>query len=237
MIKILICDDELQERSFIEKKTKECLKHTRLEISSVESGKELFQKVDINEIDILLLDIDMKGMDGLEVAQRLRRDFEDVILIFVTNHAEYVFDALQYQPFRYIRKSFLDGELPVALNAAIEKLHMQQEQYVYIKNKNGEIRLDVSRVCYFELEARKIHAYSMNDKTVFYCSVKQLEQYLQGLDTEFVKIHSGCLVNPCFVEQIENDVVIMKNEKKLVMSRRNMKSVKEKIYFYWGNFI
>ena len=175
MIKILICDDELQERSFIEKKTKECLKHTRLEISSVESGKELFQKVDINEIDILLLDIDMKGMDGLEVAQRLRRDFEDVILIFVTNHAEYVFDALQYQPFRYIRKSFLDGELPVALNAAIEKLHMQQEQYVYIKNKNGEIRLDVSRVCYFELEARKIHAYSMNDKTVFYCSVTARE--------------------------------------------------------------
>ena len=235
MVKILICDDSIDDQQLIENKIKKCFKQSNLEILVVDSGKKLLQSINNEEVDIVLLDIDMNGMDGMETAKCLRRICSDLILIFVTNHAEYVFEALQYQPFRYIRKAFLDAELPVALSAAMEKLNANKEQYLCIRDKSGELRLDLSKVWYFELEGRKMKAVSDKEEKVFYCSMKQLEKELQAIENEFVKIYSGCLVNPYYVEKIVRDVIIMKNETKLLMSRRNIKTVKEKIYFYWGN--
>ena len=83
-------------------------------------------------IDVILLDIDMPHISGLQIANEIRKEI-NITLIFVSAHDEMVFDAIQYQPFRYIRKTRLDEELPQVLEDVFELLKDKDDKYTIIK--------------------------------------------------------------------------------------------------------
>lgn len=75
----------------------------------------LYEAEDGKRFDLLLLDIEMPGMDGLELASRLRQLLPDALLIFITSHVEFALDAYELSTFRYIPKNNMDGRLEHAL--------------------------------------------------------------------------------------------------------------------------
>ena len=77
----------------------------------------------------MFLDIDMPGISGLEIAKKLREENSDIILIFVSAHEQYVFESIEYSPFRYIRKSRIEKELFLDLKAAYARLGEMQDSY------------------------------------------------------------------------------------------------------------
>lgn len=243
MVNILICDDDAYDLSLLEQKINVFMEQSKREyqLMQVNSGEKVIEKLTSDElrIDILILDIDMKNMDGLQVAKSLRMVLNmEFILIFVTNHAEYVFESLQYEPFRYIRKQCIDKELPLALKASIERIEIINGKYIYVDYRNGKVKLELKKVMYFELENRIMRAYMENgEEVLFQSSMKSLEQKLRSVNANFVKVHSGCLVNPYYVETIGAGEVKLQKGKCILVSRRNYKSVKEQIYFYWGELM
>lgn len=117
-MRIAICDDDNEMLGRLKKDVIEIfgILKVNIEIFSFSDGKELLRTIqnDDENFDLFLLDIDMPDVSGLEIAQMLREMSVNLIIIFISAYDNYVFDSIEYSPFRYIRKSRIKEELPLA---------------------------------------------------------------------------------------------------------------------------
>ena len=118
-MRIASCDDDNEMLGRLKKDVIEIfgILKVNIEIFSFSDGKELLRTIqnDDENFDLFLLDIDMPDVSGLEIAQMLREMSVNLIIIFISAYDNYVFDSIEYSPFRYIRKSRIKEELPLAL--------------------------------------------------------------------------------------------------------------------------
>ncbi|KIR01495.1 two-component response regulator [Lachnospiraceae bacterium TWA4] len=122
VVKVAICDDEQES---LERVKNELIKSAdeleiEVEIHPYTDGRQVLE--DEQNLDVLFLDIDMPMISGLEVARTLRENGSEVILIFISAHEQYVFESMEYQPFRYIRKERIEAEVFHALKSAYRKV-------------------------------------------------------------------------------------------------------------------
>lgn len=128
-VTIMVCDDDwaLQEilRRKIEKMCREAEVSCR--IVGCDSGEEILDLRGKEAPDILFLDIQMPGKSGMEIAEELRKQHGDTILIFVTALSEYVYEAFDVGAFHYLVKPFSDDKLKEVLGKALRQYERQQE--------------------------------------------------------------------------------------------------------------
>ena len=109
IINIAVCDDEQDYLKNIQKQLFQLANALNITIETYlyTDGNKVVDLIYNNkeDFDILFLDIDMPNISGLEVAKKLREKGSDIILIFISAHEQYVFDSIEYNPFRYIRKN------------------------------------------------------------------------------------------------------------------------------------
>lgn len=108
MIRIALCDDEpifLDEWRISD--------GGGVRVEKFTSGEELLRSHNAQPFDAVFTDIDMPYPDGFSLAERIG----DTPIVFVTNHDELVYSSLRFRPFRFVRKSHLDEELPEVLSA------------------------------------------------------------------------------------------------------------------------
>lgn len=136
----------------------------------------------------------MPDISGLEIAKKLREKGFDIILIFISAYEQYVFESIEYNPFRYIRKSRIEKEVLLALKAAYARLEEMQDSYIIVKAEESEVRVKHSDIMYFETTVRKV-GIRLNDGEVFIVrkTIRGLSEELN--DEHFIKVHSGCVVN------------------------------------------
>ena len=106
-MKIFICDDEPKMLSDIVSKVRAIAQES--EIWDYTDARKLLAGLDEESCDVLLLDIDMPGLGGLDVAKHLTDRKKKPLLVFVNGHDELVYDSLQFHPFGFVRKNELDG--------------------------------------------------------------------------------------------------------------------------------
>lgn len=235
-INIAICDDEIESIKKIRNKILDIVNgiNIKVDIYTYLNAKKVVEVLQRNEehFDILLLDIDMPELSGLEVANAIRMHRENLILIFVSAHEQYVFESIEYSPFRYIRKNRLAEELPLAMKAAFVRLENDKENSIIIKTDDGEERLFYSQIMYYETHNRRINVHLNNGKIV--STWKTLKDLIEEMNDErFIKLHSGCVVNVKYISEFSKFDVILDNGEKLMVSRRNKKDVKEELLKYW----
>ena len=123
MIRIAICDDNeldaLSARKVIRNALNELNKEAEIEyyLNAKDIQDKLLKKKE--SLDLLILDIDMSDISGLDLAESLRANNLKLLIIFLSNHEEFVFKAIEFQPFRYIRKIKLETEMPIAIRSAV----------------------------------------------------------------------------------------------------------------------
>ena len=117
MIRIAIVDDEKIILNSIHKKIEKILYdlNVEFEIQDFTIGKIALKEITEKEFDIIFLDIDMPEVSGMEIAKIIRMQEENIDIVFITNKDELVYDAIKFAPFRFIRKSRFDEEIPEAL--------------------------------------------------------------------------------------------------------------------------
>lgn len=239
-MRIAICDDNVKIHSRLEEEVQMIADEMKvnMEVTCFSDGESLLDviKENENEFDILLLDVDMPGVSGLEVAKILREMESNVMIIFVSAYENYVFDSIKYGPFRYIRKFRVKEELPLALRAAEELLKKEKERYIVIKGEDREYKVPHSKICYFEIENRKLNIYLTDGEVIGVW--KTIKDFLTELDDEnFVKIHSGCGVNIKYIKEYSPYDITIDNDKKILASRAGIKAVKGKLQKYWSEHI
>ena len=235
-INIAICDDEI---IALEKIKNEVLdiadaRNVRVDVFTYSDAKRAVDVLCSNEehFDVLLLDIDMPKLSGLQVAKLVREYRENIILIFISAHEQYVFESIEYSPFRYIRKNKIFEELPLAMKAAFTRLENEKDRNIIVKTDDGEIRLYYSQIMYYEIEDRRLNIHLSNGKRLL--TWKTIKELLEEMnDEKFIKLHSGCVVNVKYISEFSNYDVTLDNGERLIVSRRRVKDVKEELVKYW----
>ena len=225
MIRIAVCDDNTMYskdlirdiRAICAVKVPEqydCQGH-----EGFQSAEDVISYLEKNKIDILFLDIEMKGMNGFELASILNQKFPDIIIIFVSAFENYVYSAFEYAPFRFLRKTHIDDELEDALLAAIDKLMSIQKTMVF-DTIDGKIELRLVDILYIESERNYLIIHQTGGNT--YRVRSTLSEMLDKIEEyDFCRIHNAFVINLSNIRRTEgNKSVTMKDGTNLPISAR-----------------
>ena len=211
MLQLAVCDDERVFRSDLRK-----ILGTELELCGIDyhiseftSGEELIAGLEKADCQILFLDIEMKGIDGVETARRLRETKRQMEIIFVTSYADFVFQGYEVRALNYILKPYEPEKIAAVLHTALEALDIEAEKYYVIDQRGGSIRVPLSSVKYFSSERRTVHAVTTEREYTFYEKLSDLETELP--DT-FVRIHNRYLVHLKYLEAVRQNTAVVDGE-------------------------
>ncbi len=218
-MRIAICDDEKRICAILaEKVGKIC---PGAVILTYASGEELLG-ADILP-DILLLDIKMPGMSGMDVARTLRDKDWRKILIFITGEEDQVFNSFDLQAFHFLVKPVADEKLKEVLENGVKGLERfgaesgKHDKYIEIQSGTSHIKVNLSLLLYAEVYDRKTILHMKNESIEYYGQLSVLES-LVGKD--FYRIHRSYLVNLKYVERYDRTSVTLKSGDNIPISRR-----------------
>ncbi|GMQ56038.1 two-component system response regulator RgbR [Vallitalea sediminicola] len=229
---IAVCDDEVIQVNLVEKLIVEAVesKNIKVDILKFLSGEDLIKYCNSNELHIIFLDMEMTGLDGIESARKIREKNNSVIIIFVTGYKDYVFDVFEVNTFRYILKPVKREQFQKALFDAIQiidnlKTPSKEEEFLVINKNKEKIIIAYNSINYFEKYKNKVMVIADNQDIEFYGTFSELNMLLNG--DKFIRVHQGYIANIDKIELITSKEVLLKNGKRIPVSRRNAKEVRE----------
>ena len=233
MIHIAICDDEkhmsdqirAMASDFFRKKNREIRLRTFL------SGEELLN--DEGQIDILFLDIQMKGMDGLETARKLRAGQFRGFLIFITVLKEMVFQSFEVQAYDYLVKPVEEKQFEKTMERLFASMQNAGEDSLLVqKGYEGRI-IREDEIVFCEIIDRKIYVNLVSGEVVDY--YERIENLETKLDNRFYRCHRSYLINLKHLKGYKNGTAYMDNGKEIPVSRLRSKEFSGVVLQYMKN--
>lgn len=217
MIKIGICDDEEIDRSEIRDICIRIAKERSEKICIYEYSTAKDFLLDNKKEDILILDIEMQEMSGVELKNKLQNRGINIFIIFVSNHSEMIMSAFGLNVFGFINKNNLYAQLPEVLSSVFFLMN----QYIILDEK-----WDSRKILYIHSE-RIYSCIHLTDGTqeILRKPISKLENELD--DVGFIRIHRSYLVNAMMIDRLSEEYVYLAGEK-IPISIRNRRGVKEK---------
>lgn len=190
------------------------------EVKSFTSGEELLSYQE--PIDILFLDIQMKGINGLRTAERIREKDDGMIIIFLTGYKGFMQEGYRVRAFRYLLKPVKVSEFIKALYDAITDLKKDSKA---ILGRNGEaFFIKLKEIIYIEL----VNRYTVvRTKRTYYESSMTMTEWVNILNTgDFFRVHKAYIVNMAYIEEIDKEV-LLDNGEKVEVSLRQITKLKK----------
>lgn len=227
MITIGICDDEKEYRDMLyEMVIKSMFQFDDVDFKYYGTGSQIAEEIGRNEFkcDLLLLDINMPGKNGLKTAEYIRERRIDVDIIFVTVSVEHVFDGYTYQAFSYLVKPLEYSRLSDELKRYM-KLKENTSRCLHVNIGGKKVQIFLDRVKYFAADGRKIFVCERGQKEMisFYAKMSELQEILQKYD--FLRCHQSYLVNTRYVQSYSRTEIDVDGEK-VPVSRRYIEEVR-----------
>ena len=239
MLQIAVCDDDSSMIFVYEQTVRESLGRCGCvgKVASYRDGRNLL--CDITEdgfyFDLLLLDIEMPGATGMELAEKIRPFLPDIKIIFVTSHIEYAIDAFELSIFRYVPKTELTARLSGAVDAALRLLALEDGRTYTIQTSSRLEKIPYRKILYIEKEGKNARLVTEDGEARVRKSLQQVWEELGA--EEFIFTDRGCIVNLIHILQVKEGTAVLKNGMALPVSRSHLQSVKEEINRYWGEHL
>lgn len=234
MIRIAVCDDEVCFLQGLKNRLHEINKKKSLHIKFdfYEKGALLLEDNGRERFDAVFLDVKMKGMSGMEVAEALRKNDENVMIIFISNYDEEVFHSFPYRPFGFIRKSHMEEELEKNLLAVV---HNCREEHLPIRFATPEGRriFRLNEISYFDVYDHNVVLHTGKKSTRITGTLTECENQLR--DKGFIRIHKSYMVNYRHISHIGVKSVFLQDGRELPLSRHRIKEVKEQMMEFAGS--
>ena len=240
LIRIAICDDEkaavIQHEDIVKSSLQSCGIGYEI-VTYTQSSNLLFDITDDHFFfDLILLDIEMPGITGMELAEKIKRYLPNVKIIFITSHIEYAIDAFELSIFRYVPKSNLTDRLVAAITDAAKLIELEAGKEYIIQAAGRMEKIPYKDIFYIQRDGGK------NSMLVSGMGIskvrKSLQQIFEELDTpEFIFIDRGYIVNIIQIMKISDGMAYLKNGEKLPVSRSHLQDVKQQINKFWGAHI
>lgn len=234
-MKIAVVDDEIREREIIARYIGEWAeaKKELVEFFYFDGSEEfLFSWEDVKDYALLVLDIEMGGISGLELAKKIRFEDKRIPIIFVTGYDEYMQYGYDVSALHYLLKPVNKEKLFQALNKLSEK---EENTKNLILNSEDEVRrIPIANALYIEASGHRSILHTTDEVICLKESFGDMEKRLLPMG-EAVKCHRAYLVNLRFVSAIRNANLILDNGENLPISRSQMKNVQHEFLRYYRN--
>ena len=204
--KIAICDDEQNQIEYITSIAASWSAHEghSCEIRTFASAEAfLFEYEEDKSYDILLLDVEMKNMNGIELAKRIRKDNNHAEIIFITSHFEFVGEGYEVDALHYLIKPISSDKLTQVLTKAVEKLSVEPPSVV-ITCEGETVKLYESDILYVE---SFLHYIVIHTKDKEFKIKENMSVFENKVSDDFYRIHRSYLVSLKHITRISRTSV------------------------------
>ena len=230
-MRILICDDDVL---IIEQIRKYCQNFfNKIQVKCPElvcfsDGETLLS--DEGEKDILFLDIEMPGMNGIYVGNELKTRNENIIIFIVTSYSEYLDEAMRFHVFRYLSKPLDKQRFFRNMKDAVD-LYNSTTVKIPIETKQGVHTLPASSIVAIEAQGRKITVHTVKGDFESIHTIKYWENLLPK--NHFFQTHRSFIINFEYVTDFDHTLVHMNdNQFHAYLTKRKYSSFKEAYLLY-----
>ena len=224
--KIAICDDSTADQNYIKDMTRCWAAEGRyvLHIDTFVSAESfLFHYAEHKDYDILLLDIQMEGMDGISLAKKLRQENDQVQIVFVTGFPDFMAQGYEVSALHYLLKPLEEETLCRVLDRAAANLKKADRSVIF--TVDGEaLRLDVREIMSAEALA---HFCRINTLRGQFEVRQNFSELAEKLGEGFIRTHRSYLVQVACIRRISKTEVILDNWEKVPLSRSNYHAVNQ----------
>ena len=175
----------------------------------------------------------MRGQNGMELARQIREKEEDVILVFVTSDASYVFDGYEVGAYRYLMKPVEERKLWEILDYVRAQNATEEENYILVKKGSQSVRVNLRDILYIEAQKHyvNLHLEKVEPMTVKAVFAELLQEIQEKSDT-FLATHRSYAVNIDKVVRIGRTECILSDGSSIPVSRSFYKAVNEAFIKY-----
>lgn len=231
-MKVAICDDELSccgtLESYLLKISKKYI-NLAVDIDVYQSGEEMLRMVEEEEVkpQILFLDMEMAGMNGIETARKLRNKDRSMLIIYVTSYDKYTMDSFEVSPFRYLLKPVDYEKIEQVFSAAIDEI-LNNHASLFFKRNNEQIQVNCDKIISIVSEKGRmlrVITREAQQGNLFYAKIKDVEKQLNPF--VFIKVNQGTIINLNYVYIISSEEIHLTTGEVIPISRGRKKAVKE----------
>lgn len=203
-----------------------------LELNSFDSAESFwFTYEESGDFDMLFLDIQMGGMDGMELAHRIRKRDRDIVIVFTTGITDYLEEGYEVEALHYLIKPLSAEKVEKCMGKAV--LRRRREQFVTLHTSGGTIKLSEESINYVEARGRSccIGRVREPEELEVRESLAQLEQMLEA--GEFMKCHRSYLCRIGNIHHIGKEDIFFDDGSRVPVSRRLYQQVNQKFIAYF----
>ena len=233
MIRIAICDDEKHMSDHIRAFVSDFFrkKNREIQLRTFSSGEELLSYD--GQIDILFLDIQMKGMDGIETARKLRDSKFRGFLIFITVLKEMVFQSFEVQAYDYLVKPVEEKQFEKTMERLYTSMQNASEDSLLVqKGYEGRI-IREEEIVFCEIIDRKIYLNLVSGEVVDY--YERIDNLETKLGSHFFRCHRSYLINLKHLKGYKNGTAYMDDGKEVPVSRLRSRELSDVVLQYMKN--
>ena len=203
------------------------------DITVYSDGDQIVNKYK-SQFDIILMDVEMKFMDGMSAAEEIRKIDTEVVIIFITNMAQYAIRGYAVDALDYVLKPVSYFAFSQRLNRAISRMKKRETKMIMVNIKGGTVRLNLANIFYIESQGHTLILHTILGDYETTGTMKEMEEKL--CDMNFSRGNKGYLINLQHVDSVEDGCAVVNGEQ-LVISRPRKKEFMEALTAYWGEVI
>lgn len=194
-----ICDDDQEYARYVEGLAQDWADAagTALEVERFPSAQAFwFRYEERRDFDVLLLDIEMPGLDGVELAKAVRRDNDDVQIVFITGYTDYIAEGYEVSALHYLTKPVDPAKLFQVLTRAVGRLR-RNEPALTLELPGQTVRLPLGKIRYLEVAHNYVTVHAAAD----YAVKRPLGELEKELDGRFFRVGRSFILNLSFVRR------------------------------------
>lgn len=224
-MRLAICDDQpaiiMQIEDTIDSFSKDLF-----EIETYNDPQKMLNDLKVKKFDAFFLDIEFPSMNGVEVAEVIRKSDYTTPIIFITSYREYMDDVFRLHTFDYLIKPIDMTQMHALLRRLTQYLKAESRRFFFSFNKISHSLL-LSEILYFEKDRRNVTIYTDDDEYQVIMSTKEL---LDLLPKDFIQVHASYIVNIEYLTKIDKQKVYLHskngNDIEIPLSRRFSKDIR-----------
>lgn len=230
-MRILICDDEPQVVEQLQNLIEDYFKSIHLtypDLACFYDGNDLL--ADKGSKDILFLDVEMPGMDGIQAGSILKKENQNLIIFIVTSHFRYLDDAMRFHVFRYLNKPIQINRFARNMKEALE-LYSAVSCKLPIETKKGVYTLPASSVVAVEAGSKQVIVHTLEGNFI---SIHNIQYWVELLPAKrFFQTHRSFIVNFEHVQNFDHSLVYVSNcNTPVYLTRRKYTDFKTAYFMY-----
>lgn len=231
MFRIVCCDDSDADLLQLTGYLSELEEHYPIQIFTYTNGIDLIKDYQKKQFyDLLILDMRMNEMNGIEVAEEIRKVDDALPILIVTATIDYAVEGYRVNAFRYLVKPVVKEDFLNAVKNTLDHLILQQNSFLAFPSKNGTTKLMTDHIYYLESDIRTIQVVAEEGRFSFTGTISALEEELRPHG--FIRVHKSFLVNVSRIHNIFKESVTMDNHDVIPMSKHKRKDVSHEFLTY-----